>query len=256
MKRIITYVLCTFILTYLAHGSLAILTSSDTIEFNSLLGQTLFILGGSSPTIFAFIFIYRQKNDEVKEAFIKKLFDYKKPVYLWLFAILIPLFIGGVYQLAHILFTKGSFNSEMPLYFFFIAIFVSIIFGGLEEVGWRGYLQEQLSSKLSLLYISIIIGILWGLWHLPLFFVDEVSHSSFNFIPYMFGAVMFSTYLTWLYAKSKSILLTVFFHASINASATIGFRLHFEHHVLVYLVLTVFTVLGLILLLNLKPKER
>src|SRR5690606_37857162 len=87
-----------------------------------------------------------------------------------------------------------------------------------------------------------------GLWHIPLFFIEDVSHYNFKFFPFLLGAIMFSTYLTWLYAVTKSLLLVVLFHASINASATIGLFIIFEHSFLSYIMIIFLTMIGILLL--------
>lgn len=248
MKPILQYLLFTFALTYLSHGTLAILTTQNMIEFSSLPGQTLFILGGSSPTIFAFVFIFKKAPTKTKKDFISKLFSIHHSLIFWFFAILTPIVIGAFFQIFTIILTDYSFSSMNPFYTFFMILIVSILFGGLEEVGWRGYLQESLMPKISLIPLSIIIGVIWGFWHIPLFFIKEVSHYDFAFIPFLLGAIMFSTFLSWLYAKTKSILLVVLFHASINASATIGLRIEFSHTLLTYLLIILITSFGVGLL--------
>ncbi|MGS0972791.1 MAG: CPBP family glutamic-type intramembrane protease [Candidatus Izemoplasmataceae bacterium] len=256
MKPILRYLLFTFALTYLSHGMLALLTSQNIIEFSSLMGQLLFIIGGSSPTIFAFIFILKNAPTKAKKEFISKIFSLHHNIIFWVFAILTPIVLGGIFQLFSILLTDHSFSPANPIYTFFMILIVSILFGGLEEVGWRGYLQEHLMPKISLIPLSIGIGVIWGLWHIPLFFIKEVSHYDFAFIPFLLGAVMFSTFLTWLYAKTRSILLVVIFHASINASATIGFKIEFSNSVLTYLLIILLTTfgIGLLYLNQYKPK--
>lgn len=248
MKPIRLYLLCTFVLTYLSLGMLAILTTQNIIAFSSFAGQLLFILGGSSPTIFAFVFILKNANTKTKKEFISKLFSIHHNIIFWIFAIITPIILGAVFQIFFILLTDYSFSSANPFYAFFMILIVSILFGGLEEVGWRGYLQEHLMPKISLIPLSIGIGLIWGLWHIPLFFIKEVSHYEFAFIPFLFGAVMFSTFLTWLYAKTKSILLVVLFHASINASATIGFKIEFVNTLLTYIIILLLTLVGIGLL--------
>ena len=244
MKNIIFYLFLTFTLTYFSHGLLAFLTSNSYLAFNSFIGQILFIIGGSSPTIFAFFFILRKTSNNTKKELLARLLSYKHKPIIWIFTIVTPILLGGFLQLSYLIFKDHSIVSSVPFYVFFLVLIVSILFGGLEEVGWRGFLQERLMKSTNLMLLSLIIGIIWGFWHIPLFFIEEVSHYNFEFLPFLLGAIMFSTYLTWLYAVTKSILLTVIFHASINASATIGLSLIFEHSFLSYLVLILLTLVG------------
>jgi uncharacterized protein len=208
----------------------------------------IFIVGSSSPTLFAIIFILTKSNIETRKNFKTQLFSYKHKISFWFFAIVTPIILGGIFQLSYIIFKNSSIESSIPFYAYVMVLISSIIFGGIEEIGWRGFLQEKLSKYKNLILISVIIGIIWGLWHIPLFFIEEVSHNNFKFLPFLFGAIMFSTYLTWLYAKTKSLLLVVLFHASINASATIGLSLIFEHTFLSYLMIFILTIIGMGLL--------
>ena len=244
MKRIIRYLLFTFALTYLAHGTLAMATAEGWFGFQSPIGQTLFILGGSSPTIFAFIFVFGRGGDAEKRSFKKRLLSYRHPVGSWLFALGVPVVLGGIFQLSHVLLGDHVFDSPMPMYLFFVMIFSSVLFGGIEEIGWRGFVQERLMGRGNLVIVAVTIGIIWGLWHVPLFFIADVSHASYDFLPFLLGAVMFSTYLSWLYAKTGSILLVVLFHASINAAATIGLGFFFRHDVLTYVVILLLCAIG------------
>lgn len=192
--------------------------------------------------------MFSSTSSKPKERFKMQLFSVRYRWYYWVFALVVPLLLGGVFQVFYILLRSHTFDSSVPFFTYFIVIFTSILFGGLEEIGWRGFLQAELMKGKNLIVISFIIGIIWGFWHIPLFFIEEVSHYSFEFIPFLLGAIMFSTYLTWLYAKTRSLLLVILFHASINASATIGLRLVFEHTVLAYILIMVFTLVGIGLL--------
>jgi len=85
-----------------------------------------------------------------------------------------------------------------------------------EEIGWRGYILPRLQAKYSALSASLIIGIVWSLWHIPKF----VSHwNTVPFVWYMIETMAKAVLLTWLYNNTKgSLLLATLFHASINTA--------------------------------------
>lgn len=91
-----------------------------------------------------------------------------------------------------------------------------IILGPLsEELGWRGYAQERLQTRLSPLVSSLVIGVVWGLWHLPLFFIAGASQSVLGlpFWSFLVGVTSASVIMGWLYANTGgSIWSAVFFH--------------------------------------------
>ncbi len=83
-----------------------------------------------------------------------------------------------------------------------------------EEIAWRGYVLPRLQAKYSALASSLIVGVIWGLWHLPKY----LSHwDTATFVFFMAGISARAVLYTWLYNNTKgSLLLTTLFHASGN----------------------------------------
>jgi uncharacterized protein len=52
-----------------------------------------------------------------------------------------------------------------------------------EEIGWRGYALRGLQANLSALASTLIIGVVWALWHLPLFFIVGLPQTLLPFAP-------------------------------------------------------------------------
>ena len=85
-----------------------------------------------------------------------------------------------------------------------------------EEIGWRGYVLPRLQTKYSALVSSLILGIVWGAWHLPKFLAPG-NNSSFALL--MVDTVAKAVILTWLYNNTGgSLLLTTLCHASWNTA--------------------------------------
>jgi membrane protease YdiL (CAAX protease family) len=85
-----------------------------------------------------------------------------------------------------------------------------------EETGWRGYALPRLQATRSALWASVVLGVLWGLWHLPLFLTrgQPLSHEFFGW--YLLGIVADAVLFTWVYNNTRgSLLLVLLFHASI-----------------------------------------
>src|SRR5215213_2882150 len=90
-----------------------------------------------------------------------------------------------------------------------------------EEVGWRGYALPQLQQRLRPLPATLVLGLLWWLWHLEFFIIDKVPLSQFP--AYLIEVVAVAIILTWLYNRSGgSILLVVVFHAAYNGVSITG----------------------------------
>ena len=88
-----------------------------------------------------------------------------------------------------------------------------------EEIGWRGYVLPRLQAKHSALVSSLIVGVIWGLWHLP----KHLPHwDTVSFLFFMVAMLARAVLYTWLYNNTKgSLLLTTLFHASGNTGGIV-----------------------------------
>jgi membrane protease YdiL (CAAX protease family) len=110
------------------------------------------------------------------------------------------------------------FGSEsLPL--MFAAAIGSTLVGGQvgEELGWRGYALPGLARRLGLPRASLLLGVVWATWHLPLFFIlgGDTVGQSFPF--YLLQVTAISVAIAWLFMKTRgSLLLTMLLHAAVN----------------------------------------
>jgi membrane protease YdiL (CAAX protease family) len=112
------------------------------------------------------------------------------------------------------------FGHERPL-LIAVAILLSTPVQSGEEIGWRGYLLPRLAERMGFRAASIVVGMVWGFWHLPLFFLPEADKYGQSFPLYVTGVVAFSVALSWLYVNTNgSLLLTMLMHSAFNQ--TIG----------------------------------
>ena len=85
-----------------------------------------------------------------------------------------------------------------------------------EEVGWRGYVLPRLQAKYNALVSSLIVGVIWGLWHIPKFLAPG-NTSPFGW--FMIKVIADAVLYTWLYNNTKgSLLLATLFHAAGNTA--------------------------------------
>jgi uncharacterized protein len=81
-------------------------------------------------------------------------------------------------------------------------LFVVTIGGGFEEPGWRGFALPLLQLRHSPVKATLILGLVWGIWHIPLYGLGFV------------GPIAFVFFYTWLYNRTGSVLLCILLHAS------------------------------------------
>ncbi len=97
-------------------------------------------------------------------------------------------------------------------------ILILLIGGPLgEEFGWRGFALPSLETRFSPLWASLILGVIWAVWHLPLFFISDSAQHSLSFGMYALLTIPLTLLITWVYHGSgDSLLLVMLFHASVN----------------------------------------
>jgi membrane protease YdiL (CAAX protease family) len=86
-----------------------------------------------------------------------------------------------------------------------------------EELGWRGFALPRLLKDRSALSAGVILGLIWGVWHLPAFLIGGTPQNSMSFPLFMIGAVALSVLMTWVFkGTGGSVLATVLIHWTSN----------------------------------------
>ena len=90
------------------------------------------------------------------------------------------------------------------------------IFGALgEEFGWRGYALDRLQSRLGPAFGSLWLGVLWAVWHLPMFFITGLPQhdSGLSFPLFAVWIIALSPIYTWIYnSTGRSLAAVLLFH--------------------------------------------
>jgi len=195
------------------------------------LAVKLLLLGGLlSPPVVAVVFILLSEDSEYHWNYWRRVFDptlitgkgylqiFLLPLLIIVAAILLSFAFGeSISQLKLVPEVKSHLPSILIfiLYVFFLGPFP-------EELGWRGYWLDKLKNHLSGLSASLLIGLVWALWHIPLFMVkgyplqaktQEPLLLAFYFLDLFPKSVIF----TYIYFKNqRSTLAAILFHFMIN----------------------------------------
>ena len=142
-----------------------------------------------------------------------------------LFVIFIPLLMSltsfFICKLRNLDFIVNSDVSSLK------AAFFGILMGAVgEEIGWRSFLQPSLDKKYPKIISCIIVGIIWGVWHIPYFFFGPLYVISFILFTISYSIVI----LLILKNTQYNIVLSSVFHFSLNIGAWIFFNSNAENY--------------------------
>ena len=103
-----------------------------------------------------------------------------------------------------------------PWYLFILFMPLMIYGGGLEEVGWQGILQPLLQKQFPFLISVLIEGVIWSIWHLPLWFIPASSQSMYSFAAFTLFCITLGATLAAAHKITGSIWVSVLLHAWSN----------------------------------------
>jgi membrane protease YdiL (CAAX protease family) len=128
--------------------------------------------------------------------------------------------------LAVLLALRGLVSPNFAPNLFPLGILFGLPAGFFEEIGWTGYLFPRLRAGRSALGAAILLGVLWGLWHLPIVdYLGSASPHGTSWLPFGLAFVALMTamrsLIAWVYSNTRSVLLAQLLHASSTGSLAI-----------------------------------
>jgi membrane protease YdiL (CAAX protease family) len=86
-----------------------------------------------------------------------------------------------------------------------------------EEYGWRGYALGPMLNRSSAIMASLVLGLLWGLWHLPLHFIEGTVQSAIPVYQFIIQQMVLAVLYTWLFNNTRgAVSVAILFHAVAN----------------------------------------
>jgi membrane protease YdiL (CAAX protease family) len=76
-----------------------------------------------------------------------------------------------------------------------------------EETGWRGFALPRLLSLMGPLPAAVTLGLIWGIWHLPAFFVSDLAQAKFGLGWFLAGGISLTVVMTWLFVNANGNLM-------------------------------------------------
>lgn len=186
------------------------------------LGTFLFYFGGGAPSVVALFIVFLTYNKEQRRGYFHRCFSFKYMGWKW------PLITVAFFTLitfVSLLLGVGVLGYDMPGMDYihavaknplniFVILLITIISGPLnEEFGWRGFALDKLLVKFGFFGASVILGFIWGIWHLAWYFTpgqaqyNLLQDSVFHAVMYIPSVILLNFVVTFVYIKTKRSIL-------------------------------------------------
>jgi uncharacterized protein len=183
-------------------------------RFNFPLRDQKLLLGNTLPGLLALIWAGWEGKPELG-AVLSSLFAWRTKVRWYVLAIALPsgIFLTSMCAVL-MLFSEKPIRPHLLV---LVNSFLSLPFGPLwEEIAWRAFALRKLQSHYSGLASALIIGVYWGLWHLPLWVLTATYHT----VPFLLincvNLVAWSVIFAFFYNRSgQSLPVTILLHSAI-----------------------------------------
>ena len=210
---LVPYVLITFAITWGILSLYIFLPEQMNTVFGQITGNhPLFFLAVYAPAIAAFAIVSYRTGLTGLHRYLTRFLIWRCSVGWAAFLLIgLPLvFYAGATWKGTLFADPFSFSS---LSAFLLALTLAVIKGPVEEFGWRGFALPLLQRKMVPVLAAVVLGIIWGFWHLPAFLLSGTQQSGWSFLPFFAGTITISVIMTALFNASKgSILLASFMH--------------------------------------------
>ena len=194
------------------------ITVAVRVPAGTLAGQLLILTGAFSPAIAALSLTAWKDGASAVRALVRRILIADVPGRYYAFAVFYLITIKLTAALLHRM-AMGAwprFSVEALLVApFAIALSTPVQAG--EEIGWRGYALPRLTERFGLARASLLLGVIWAVWHVPQFYIASGDSYHQSFIVWALQVVAMSVAFAWLYARTGgSLLLVMLLHAAIN----------------------------------------
>jgi uncharacterized protein len=246
---LISFYVLTYAITWLLWAPLVIFRD----RLPGPLGFVLVMLGSLVPSALGILFVALLRGRSGVRTLLGRLLHARIGLRWYLAALaltmLVPLAVGVSILMG------GDTPVVDNTIFGVLFLFAFMIFPGSalgEELGWRGFVLPRMQARHSALKASLIIGILWGPWHLPLWLTGTESHPISLYVPFVVAVIASSVFYTWLYNNTGgSLLIVVLYHAASNLPITVliddGLGSRGAQPFLIYVGLTVAAAVAIVI---------
>jgi len=187
-------------------------------EFVARASMPALILAAFGPGVGALYSLRTLGDERMVRKYLKGVFDLRIG---WSACLAPAILIGGstcaawllpeLWGARHLEFRFGLLTS--PLNLLIIALFA----GSQEELGWRGYILDPLEERLGLFFGSLVLGLIWAAWHLPLFLIPGSGLDAVPALAFLLLTSGYSWFFSWVRkASGRRTFSGIYAHACLN----------------------------------------
>jgi membrane protease YdiL (CAAX protease family) len=215
-KSLIIFFILTFTITW-GIGAFAIFFP---VQFRSLFGEIsdthpLYYIAVAAPTISAILLALAWEGWHGLGDLLRRLLRWRFGIQ-WYALVLVGLPVLG-WLITLVTGSHPLKDASTPALLLAL-LFNLLVTGPLgEELGWRGFALPRMLRRFSPFKASLILGIIWGIWHLPSFYVSSMVQAGLSLPLFLLNAVCLSFLASWLFMNTGgSVLITVLLHYMVN----------------------------------------
>ena len=225
MRSLLKFFLLTYALTWVCFIGVVKMSHAPppTAPATAILRGSLLLLGTFAPALVALGVTAREEGRRGVAALLRRMIQGQVGWRWYLFAVgympAVKLSVALVYRLMIGVWPRFGADSW---YLILLAIMISTPVQAGEEIGWRGYALPRLAGRLGFARASLLLGLIWACWHLPVFYLPGADKYGQSFPIWTLQVVALSVAITWLYAGTDgSLLLTMLMHSAVNQTVGI-----------------------------------
>ncbi len=203
----------TFAITWGLVGCYIVAPNWASASFGTISGShPFFFLATWAPAMSAFAVVVFFGGVQGLKTFLSRLFMWRGSLPWALFILLV---IPAVFAIGSLI-KGGALFAPLPPEGVTAMVAVSLMMlflGPIEEFGWRGVAQPILQRHMAPHWAGMVIGTIWGIWHLPAIFLAGTVFAGWNFFPFLVGNITLAVLVTPLFNASRgSLLWPMLFH--------------------------------------------
>ncbi|MBN2379981.1 CPBP family intramembrane metalloprotease [candidate division WOR-3 bacterium] len=214
-----------FILAFVIMYGLVGLGKLGIIQSDSPLFMVLFIVGSWGPAIAALLALLIAEKGKGAGDLFRGWSRWKVGIG-WYAAALSPFAVAFLAAFIYLFIMRKPAPGPMAAATaptIFMMLLMNVLTGAMgEEPGWRAFATPRLQHHLGALGASVVLGVIWILWHLPLWFLEGTPQYDLPFVPFAVSCIAETVLLTWIYNNTRgSLAMASLFHFSINTSSSV-----------------------------------